>query len=93
MALRATMSKPVAKATAPAGLKAAVQRVAAVAGVSVASLAVTLAAHADVSGRPRGATGGRSASISHARCPAASALSHPLPPPTARSAGHRQARR
>jgi hypothetical protein len=53
MALRATMSKPtVAKASKPAGLKAAVQKVAAGAAVSVASLALAFSASADVSGGP-----------------------------------------
>ena len=50
MALRATMSSRVqAKAPKASGLKAAVMRVATTAGVSVASMAVALAAHADVS--------------------------------------------
>ncbi|GBF99945.1 chloroplast precursor [Raphidocelis subcapitata] len=48
MALRATMSKPaVAKTTKASGLRVAVQRVATTAGVSVASLALALAASAD----------------------------------------------
>ena len=49
MALRATMSKPqVAGPAKASGLRTAVQRVATTAGVSVASLALALAAHADV---------------------------------------------
>lgn len=56
MALRATMSKPtVAKTTKASGLRVAVQRVATTAGVSVATLALALAASADVSGRKEGA--------------------------------------
>ena len=51
MALRATMSRTAAKPAAPQGIKAAVQRVAATAGVSVASLALALSASADVSAR------------------------------------------
>lgn len=47
MALRATMSRAAAKPAAPQGFKAAVQRVAATAGVSVASLALALSASAD----------------------------------------------
>jgi hypothetical protein len=55
MALRATLS---AKTVKPqSGLRAAVQRVATTAGVSVASLAVALAAHADVSVDEEGAGG------------------------------------
>ena len=49
MALRATCAKPTVAPKAPTGLKAAVQRVAATAGVSVASLALAFAASADVS--------------------------------------------
>lgn len=73
MALRATMSRSAAKPAAPQGFKAAVQKVVATAGVSVASLALALSASADVS-RPL---------ISlHARClgPLAAASIHPATP-------------
>lgn len=59
MALRATMSKPqVAATTKASALRVAVQRVATTAGVSVASMALALAASADVSACLLGANGG-----------------------------------
>ena len=68
MALRATLSKPsVAPATKASGLRVAVQRVATTAGVSVASLALALAAHADVSSGGEQDGGGREADSTSSR--------------------------